>query len=172
MKRSPVSRTLILDANVLIDYARSELSILELAARHLGSVLIPLPILEEVDQLTEEDCARLGMSVIEPTLEELTEAASGGGKLSFQDHLCLNLARKGGLTCVTNDNRLRRECTASGVQVLWGLEVMSELVAEFVLPAEVALTTATAIHEINPRHITDEILRRFETRVKNVGHDR
>jgi hypothetical protein len=38
----------LLDANVLIDYASSELRVLSLAAQWLGPVQVPRPLLREV----------------------------------------------------------------------------------------------------------------------------
>jgi len=172
MKTPSRPRSLVLDANVLIDYALSEPSVLGLAARHLGPVLVPFPVLEEVDQLSEEDCTGLGLTVVEPTADEMLAAAAAGGRLSFQDHLCFLLARKDGATCVTNDSRLRRECTGSGIEVLWGLEVMADLVETHALETEFALATARAIHEANPRHITNGILNRFEARLRSLGKPR
>lgn len=51
------------------------------------------------------------------------------------------------------------------VPVLWGLELMIELVAEGLLPREAALEVAWSIQRVNPRHITPEILQRFAARL-------
>ena len=161
---------LIVDANVLIDYALSDSSILALAVRHLGSVFVPLPVLEEVRQLTRDDCDRLGITLLDPTLEELSAASSRRGSLSFEDELCLLLARTGGFTCVTNDKTLRRACEQAGVPVRWGLELMVELVSKRELTVEAAITTARAIRSSNPVHITEVILERFEARIRSTAH--
>ena len=160
---------LIVDANVLIDYALSDSAILALAVRHLGSVCVPLPVLDEVRQLTRDDCDRLGVTLLDPTLEELSVASSGRGSLSFEDELCLLLAKTGGFTCVTNDKTLRRACEAAGVPVRWGLELMVELVSKRELTVEAAITTARAIRASNPVHITAAILERFEARIHSTA---
>jgi hypothetical protein len=67
-----------------------------------------------VEQLDEAACAELGLVVVDGTLEQLTEAGAGTGRLSFEDRVCLILARDNGWTCVSNDGRLRRECEAAG----------------------------------------------------------
>lgn len=88
------TRLLLVDANVLIDYVKSELLILELAARHVGEVYVLSTVLAEVYGLDEESCARLGLRVFEPELSQLQTAAQKRGALSTEDHLCLIVARE------------------------------------------------------------------------------
>ena len=47
-----VQRNLVIDANVLIDYARTDKTILALAGAAIGPVLVPEIVLAEVDDLT------------------------------------------------------------------------------------------------------------------------
>ena len=56
---------LVADANVLIDYAESATSILALISLHVATFHIPMPVLEEVHQLSEEDAAGLGINVVD-----------------------------------------------------------------------------------------------------------
>lgn len=117
----PVRAGLVIDANVLIDYATTDESVLALAARHFGRFIVPLPVLDEVELLDAVAYERLGIEVVEPTLEQLLEAGAERGRLSFEDRLCLVVARDAGWLCVTNDRRLRphvarrpfRSCGAS-----------------------------------------------------------
>jgi rRNA-processing protein FCF1 len=155
-------RLLVVDANVLIDYVGSDISILRLAAEFVGPIHVTGPVLKEVEQLGEADCDRLGIHLVEASTNQLLEAGAGRGRLSFSDRLCLILARDRSWTCVTNDRALRRACTDLSVPVLWGLELMLELVSLRRLTVEAALDVAMAIHRSNPRHITAEILERFE----------
>lgn len=158
---------LLLDASVLIDYAKADVSILELVARHVAPVRIALPLLDEVDQFTRSDCERLGILIEEPSLDQLLQAAAQrGGPLSFQDRLCIIVAHASGWTCVSNDKSLRRECDRIGVPVLWGLELMVQLVDRGQLTPKQASKTAQAIGSANPRYITKGVLTRFETRVR------
>lgn len=161
-------RLLVVDANVLIDYASSDLSILGLAGEFVGTIHVPRPVLEEVEQLGETDCARLGIRLVEASVEQLLEAGAGQGRLSFSDRLCLVLARDRSWICVTNDRALRRACTDLSIPVLWGLELMLELVSLRRLTVKAALDIAVAIHRSNPRHITAEILDRFERKVSEL----
>ena len=165
---SELRRLLVVDANVLIDYASSDLSVLRRVCEFVGTIHVPRPVLEEVAQLGEADCARLGIHLVEASVEQLLEAGAGHGRLSFSDRLCLVLARDRNWTCVTNDRALRRACTDISVSVLWGLELMLELVSLQRLTAEAALDIAAAIHRSNPRHITVEILERFERKVSEL----
>lgn len=157
---------LVVDANVLIDYARVRVDVLQLAAAHLGIVHVPSVILAEVDQLTAADCRRLGLEVVDPTEAQVFEAGGRGGRLTFEDRICLVLARDNGWTCVTNDKRLRTECESTSVAVLWGLEVMVLLVERGALAAADALAVAHGLHADNPFHISRSIVERFEARIR------
>jgi predicted nucleic acid-binding protein len=159
--------SLIMDANVLIDFCEADRTILRLVSEHIGPVHVPIPILrEEVQELlADEDHAELGIVPIEPTLEVATEAAGRRAGLSFYDQLCLVLARDNGWTCVTNDGRLRRECEVESVPVLWGLETIALLVDAEVLPVAEAERIGRAIQRSNPRFITDRIMLGFLDRI-------
>lgn len=163
--KPPATTFLILDANVLIDFCKSDRSMLTLIARHIGRVVVALPVLDEVEALGHGDLQTLGLDLVLPETEMLIEAAAGQGALSFEDRICLLLAKDRGWTCVTNDTRLRRECESLSIPVLWGLEPLGALVEKKVIESKVALTTALAIQRSNPRFITDEIIRRFKARI-------
>lgn len=60
---------LVADANVLIDYAQTDPSVLTLHVRHFGPIYVPSVILDEVDQLDAADCESLGLTVVEEPLE-------------------------------------------------------------------------------------------------------
>lgn len=157
---------LVTDANALIDYASTDVSVLALASRHLGPVIVPSPVLDEVELLELADCQRLGIRVIDPTLEQLLEAGSEGGALSFEDRICLIVARDGGWSCVTSDRRLRGACEAISVPVMWSLESVTELVDVGELSANQANSIAAELHAISPRHITAEVVAEVRRRVE------
>ncbi len=82
----------IADANVLIDYADSDITILSLYSTEIETVVIPESILDEVEQLSLDECEHFGFTVINEELEILTLASnSDHGPLSFQDKVCLYL---------------------------------------------------------------------------------
>lgn len=155
----------IADANVLIDYAKTNLDILGLVARHVGPVYIASAILDEVDQLDEAQCQALGLIIVEANFTQLAEASQRGGPLSFEDKLCLVLARDNSWTCLSNDGPLRDACLENGVTVVWGLEIMLQLVETGHLSADKAIDVAKEIHLINPLYITMKIVTTFCNRL-------
>jgi len=161
-------KILLLDANVLIDYRKSDFSVLGLVNNHVGEVRVLTTIIEEVDGLDVVDCKQLGLKVVEPELGQLTRAAAKRGQFSFRDHLCLLLASEAGLVCVTNDKRLRKACTEEGVAVLWGLEIMTALVRLKAMHGVDAIRIAEQIHLSNPLHITKPLIERFARRVAGI----
>lgn len=158
----------MVDANVLIDYLAADATILRQVSRHIGPLYVPRQVLREVPRLGPEDHDRLALRNVEETVEQLLEAGQQQGRLSFHDRLCLILARDNGWTCVTNDKALRRACEALSVPVLWGLELMIQLVAGGHLAAEAALETAAVIRKSNPQHITEDILERLKSRLASL----
>jgi len=163
---------LVVDASVLIDYAKSDLDVLGMAARHLGKVHVPGIIVDEVAQIDASKCADLGITVVEATDEQIQTAAQRRPGLSFQDNLCLLLARQNGWTCVSNDKRLRQACADDGLDVMWGLQMMVELIERGQLDAAEALRVARVMQQNNPYGITDAVMARFRQRVSKLipGH--
>ena len=158
---------LVIDANVLVDYQAADLAILALVNRHVGVVHILTTMLAEVEGFDESDCERLGFRVVEPTFAQVAEAAAPAGRLSFQDRTCLLVCRDHGWTCVSNDRALRKACESDGIEVVWGLELMLELVRHGHLPAEHASEAAERIHLANPVFVSSAILAAF--RMKLAG---
>jgi predicted nucleic acid-binding protein len=157
------------DANVLIDYAEADRSVLALLGHHAGPVYVVSTVLEKVAHLSLGECDRLGLIVVEPTVKQLIEAGDGRPGLAFDDTLCLALARDNGWCCVTNDRALRKACGGEAVEVRWGLEVMLDLVELAVLAVEDAHVTARRIRDSNPAFITEEIVNEFEQKAREVG---
>jgi len=157
---------LLMDANVLIDFCKSDASVIALVSSEIGTVHIPRPVLEEeVESLQREDWTALGIVAVEPSLPLAAAAAVRRPGLSFHDMLCLLLAKERGWTCVTNDVRLRRECRTEHVPVFWGLELLLMLVRRDVLSREVARSIGDAIHEANP-FITARVVAEFRKRLR------
>jgi hypothetical protein len=146
--------------------------VLSLAARHLGPVYVPRILLREVDQLDEVVCSELGFILLDTSTQQVLEAGNQRGALSFEDRLCLALARERDLRCVTNDRRLRSECRSQGIEIVWGLEMMLELVEGGFLAGRNAIQIAERIHQSNPQHITMKIVERFSLEVDRVEANR
>ena len=152
---------LLADADVLIDYRESELTILELVAQHLGRLAVLSCVLDEVRGVTPAQCARLGIEIIEVETERMLRAAEVESSVSFNDRLCLIVCREEGWTCVTNDRALRRLCERHGVETRFGLGLMGDLVEAGVLTRRRAISVARRIQASNPLHINDRVLSRF-----------
>lgn len=165
-KLKSTSAWFIADANVLIDYAETSPAILGQVVKHIGPVYVAADVLEEVDQLDEAQCKAIGLTVVDGNLAQLTEASQRGGQLSFEDKLCLVLARDNGWTCLSNDGPLRAACKAQGVPVVWGLEIMLFLVDGGYLKTADAIEIAKSIHTVNPMFITAKILTAFQKKVR------
>jgi hypothetical protein len=153
--------TLLADADALIDYVAGGLFVLELTAQHIGPLYVLSQVLETVEGLSERECRRLGIQIIEADTAALVEAGSRSGALSFEDWLCFITCRDQTWTCLTNDGSLIRECGKADVPTRRGLGLMIELVEVGALDRRRALRVAQAIHEANPHHINDQVLELF-----------
>jgi len=62
---------MIMDACVLIDFLKTDASVLRLIAKHVGPVYVLNDVVQEVNQIeTEEELTDLGLSVVEPTIDD------------------------------------------------------------------------------------------------------
>lgn len=96
----------IVDANVLIGYLSSDISILTIYSKEIGQIYVPTDVLEKVKQMDTGDCNRLNLKIVEPTLEQYLEAADKIGGLAFDDRVCFILARDNKWDCISNDKQL------------------------------------------------------------------
>ena len=144
---------LVVDANVLIDFCKTQSSLLTLVSRHVGTIHVASPVLDEVHELDAERAHELGLVIVTPELAMVRSAALSAkhSPLHFQDWICLLLAEEQSWICVTNDKRLRSECETRNVPVMWEFQLLLELVKCRALTAEDALAAANAIAGINRR---------------------
>jgi hypothetical protein len=155
-------KLMIMDACVLIDFLKSDPSVLQLIVNYVGPIYVISPIVDEVNDIEDEnELLEYGLLIIEPEIEDAYSAASRSGPISFQDQLCLLTAKRFGFTCVTNDQTLRKSCEQNGVPLLWGLEILILLHKSGGINAKEAKIIALAIQNSNPRHITKKIISRF-----------
>ncbi len=165
----------VTDANVLIDYCNADLSILSLSARSLGPIYVPLQVLSRVIQLDQSECENIGLTLIEPSTEQLLEAGQGSSRLAFDDRICLILCRDNHWICLTNDKALRRACIEAGIQIIWGLELMVQLIGRGCLDPKDALGVAERIHTTNPAFVDRSILESFTKKISksiSEGHSK
>jgi hypothetical protein len=158
-------RLLIVDACVLIDFVKADPAILTLVSCHVGDVHVATPVFEEVRDIDATMVTSLGIKLYEPSLELAAVAAEKRGRLSFQDRLCLAIARIERWTCVSNDRQLRAACEEATVPVLWGFQVLALLVDARALTASDARMIATNIAATNKR-IGPEVLARFLAKLR------
>jgi len=164
---------MIMDACVLIDFIKTDRTVLELIVKHVGPVHVISPIVEEVGEIDDEsELLELGLAIMEPEIEDAYAAASHSGPISFQDRLCLLTAKRHGFKCVTNDKSLRKLCEQEGIPLLWGLEILAELHKAGGISAKEAVLIAQAIRESNPKHITVKIISRFKDVIRQQKKQR
>lgn len=159
MKRK-TRRLLILDANVLIDFCKSDKTIIKLICDYVGQIYLATPILDEINDINEDECIAFGIKLVEPELDQLIQAAGKKGSLSFQDKLCMIIAKQSGWICVTNDKPLRKMCEQEGIPLFWGIELICILVESGGLLASQARGIILDIQKLNPKYITDSIVKR------------
>ncbi|EEG77470.1 hypothetical protein [Dethiobacter alkaliphilus] len=153
-------RFLILDANTLIDFYKSDRMLIKLFTTYLGEIYLAKPVFDEVWEINANDCIELGIILVEPGLEQLLLASEGTGSLSFQDKLCYILAKDNQWACVTNDKPLRRVCQAEDIEVVWGIELICILVESGGLPVKQAKDMILRIQKLNPKYITEKIIQK------------
>lgn len=145
----------ICDANILIDYSKSDISIIKKIAEYYEEVCVPDIILQEVGVISDEQAKELGITIVETPLE-LEEVPS----LSFQDRTCLYYVKQNKWECLTNDVALRKHCEAAGGTVVWGLQMLLKLVEADLITVTCAEKIAKKINQVNPE-INNEILQKF-----------
>ena len=161
-------RLLLMDACVLIDFIKADSSIFKLFVKYVGEIHVVSPVVEEVKDIENAQALeKLGLIIIEPTLDDVFTAANEFGSISFQDRLCLLTAKREGFTCVTNDKQLRKQCEKDDVQILWGLQLLISLHAKGGITSADATELAEQIHKNNPKHISPKLLERFKDALKD-----
>jgi len=89
-RRPPSRKLMIMDACVLIDFIKTERSVLELVVKHVGPLHVASPVVDEVKEIDDEnELVALGLITVEPEIEDAYTAGSQSGTLSFEDWLCL-----------------------------------------------------------------------------------
>jgi len=155
--------SMILDANVLIDFIKADRIILKRIVEDVGPLCVASVIVHEVKDIkNEDDLFELGLHIIEIEIEDAYTAGTWTGSTSFQDNICLLTAKRHGCICVTNDKSLRKLCEHKGVRILWGLELLAKLYNVGGISKKKAINVAESIHQLNPYHINTTILQRFK----------
>ena len=162
----PESVSFLIDANVLIDYRQSDLTILKLFSQKVGRVYVARTILREVKGLSQAECEKHEFSIVSPSIEQVAQAGLASVSVSFDDYLCYLIAKGNGYILITNDKPLRRLCEADEVRLIWGLELMLLLHRNGYLSQTEAISVAESIHRSNSAHISKSILHEFKRKLQ------
>ena len=160
-------KTVITDANVLIDYLDADKKILNLIPGLFKETTIPIDVLNEVEQITIKQITACGFTVYYPDTETYYKAANSENGLSFQDNICIIDSKKNGWGIITNDTRMRSKCEEEGVELFWGLQLMVILVEKGRLSKDEAIKAGEKI-EANNTRITGTDLKRFKNKIKTL----
>ena len=152
---------LLADANVIIDYAKSDIEILTLVDSRIGGLAVVDTVFDEVRQVTREDFDRLGISVITTTEAHSDRAMEIESDCSVNDRLAFIICQDEGRICVTNDRGLQELCKAHGVPTRFGLGLMIDLVRCRALGPDRAMAVAQRIGATNPLFINERVLGQF-----------
>lgn len=162
----PPVEILLADADVLIDYRDSDLTILKLVSKHIGAVRVLRQVLDEAPGISDRQCARLGIEIVQLETELMLDVNILPRALSIADRLCVVACDHHNWTLVTNDQAMRKVCKDRGIRLRWGLGLMVDLVHAGVLAEARALKVAAAIQRANPTHITAALIHRFRARLR------
>ena len=156
---------LIVDANILIDYLDCDEKLLLLIKKYIGQICLASPLLGEVKSLDSDSCKRLGITIVEPTMEQLIWAAEQEFSISFQDKVCLRMAKDHNWALVTNDKALRKRCAPENIVLIWGVELICMLYEYGGLHKNDVRKIIWDLHNNNPLYITKDIVNRALTRI-------
>jgi hypothetical protein len=154
----PFERKMIFDADVLIDFVKTDITVLDGIVKYIGHVYIledtvkEVRDIESIDELTER-----GLILIEVDIDDANAAGRITGSLSYQDRLCFLTAKRHNAQCVTNNKHLRNLCTCENISVIWGIEVLTILSEAGGISTSKAFKIANDISKINP-YITKNII--------------
>jgi hypothetical protein len=164
----PIQPEYTIDSCGLIDLVDEDPSLLRRVVATLGVVIVTTTVLAEVDGLTRDDAEGLGLQIHDPSDDEFEAAIGRGTSLSFADRVCLVVAQRGSLVCITGDNQLARECKQGGLGHWPTLQPLVELVRHGVLSHADCLVAARSIRDRN-RCITTQVFQRFEVQLKTAS---
>jgi len=160
-------KTVITDANVLIDYLVTDKKILKLIPGLFKEATIPIDVLKEVEQVTAKQITACGFTVYYPDPDTYYKAANSENGLSFEDNICIIDSKTNGWGIITNDTKMRSKCEEEGVELFWGLQLMVILVEKGRLAKDEAITAGEKIEVSNPR-ITKTDLKRFKAKINAI----
>lgn len=117
----------------------------------------------DASRLPRDACEKAGIRMHEPSVAQFVEAVhmEHPRALSNADRLNVIIARDMPATLVTNDRLQRRFAGDHGVEVIWGIKMVEELVGLRELTEEAAISVLQRIRDHNPRYVSDDIVKGF-----------
>ena len=163
---------ILFDANVLIDFQKSDFSVLAEIRKHLGNIYLLKEVRAEVPGLTKKDCRLVDLKVISPPKLDKRFVVEPHPRLSREDKLNLYTAINFKFELATNDRKLRAECEKYNVNVIWGLELLLKLVERSKYSIDHARYIGERIGARNRRYITTKILDEFIDKLEKIRINR
>ena len=164
--------SLLLDANVLIDFQDSDFSVLRDVKENVAEIFVLRYIFEkEIPDLTEQICNKVGLVIIQPKKSVIEESEIKIGQLSTGDRLNLFTALDSEFSLVTNDKKLRKVCEERNGKVIWGLQLLVILVENSEYSIDDAISIGKKIGENNAR-ITDKDVGEFIMKLEKIRKSR
>jgi hypothetical protein len=162
-------KTVITDANVLIDYLVIDKKILKLIPGLFKEATIPIDVLNEVEQITESQIKAYGFTVYYPEPDTYYKAINSYNGLSYEDNICIIDCQKNGWGIVTNDTKMRKKCEEEGLELFWGLQLIVILVEKGRLSKNEAIKASEKIENSNPM-ITEGDIKKFKIKINAIIH--
>ena len=165
------NRNILFDANALIDYQKTDFSVLGEVRQHLGNLYLLKEIRDEVQGLTQKDCRSVDLKIISSKkyVKELATKPFGG--LSLPDRLNLYTSIDSGYSLVTNDINLRKACEERQVKIIWGLQLLLILIEKSEYSIDDTIKIGKLIGDKN-QFITKEIVNNFVAKAEIIRDNR
>ena len=165
------NRNILFDANALIDFQKTDFSVLSGVSQHLGNLYLLEEIYNEVLGLTKEDCHLVNLKVISSKDHIKNIANQPYGSLSRPDRLNLYTSIDSGYSLVTNDVNLRKACEERQVKIIWGLQLLLILIEKSEYSIDDTIKIGKMIGDKN-QYISEEIVDDFVAKAEFIRNNR
>lgn len=152
-----------MDTCVVSDFIRTNANRLSEIRSHGCNVYILSEIrdelLKEFDFPTIEE---LALSIVDAEYNEYQDALLIESKaLSIQDKLCISVAKKREMVCITKDFRMKKECESQNIQVLWSLQFLLKLCSNGIIDTTTARQWGREMQQLPNSRIPAKALDEF-----------
>ena len=137
---STMTKSLVIDSCIIIAFIHPDIKLLDFVTQNIGDIYINSITLKEELEDHKDMLRHMSYTLIEDNIEDMCLARQMNGPTSFHDNLQMLSCLKYGYTCVTNDRDLINLCKKNSVNVMWGLELIIELVKTKIITKDRATT--------------------------------